>query len=330
MIRTASVCPHVVRWPPVRPPANKGPVIGLVALITGILIAGGVTYQLTGSKGGASPTANPTTAPTPTGGATPATAPATGPVAATDTAAPDGMIGGLDPTRSKARETPLLAYPPPGYEEASRPLGTPPPNRKPSNAFGFLELQSDGTPIRFDPCRPLHYVIRPDGAPPSGERMLRDAVAAVAQATGLRIVYDGPTDEAPQLQRPSYDPTRYPERWAPYLFAWVQPTAENGLAGELAVSARTSWVSYEGKPNVYVSGLGLLDAPQFAAWVAAPRQTDIARQQLLVAAATMVGLGGTSQLGQVMSDRATVRTTYGPGDLFGLAELGSGPCAPWL
>src|SRR6185436_2348212 len=56
-----------------------------------------------------------------------------------------------------------------------------------------------------------------------GRQMVTDAVSRVSQATGLRFVYDGLTSEAPSRQRPSYQPERYGDRWAPILITWVTP-----------------------------------------------------------------------------------------------------------
>ena len=72
----------------------------------------------------------------------------------------------------------------------------------------------------YDPCRPIHYVVRPDGAPPGGAELIRTAVAQVSGATGLQFVDDGPTQEAPSTDREAYQPELYGRRWAPVLIAW--------------------------------------------------------------------------------------------------------------
>jgi hypothetical protein len=52
-----------------------------------------------------------------------------------------------------------------GVEEADHPLGVG-PQPGPSVAYGYMNTQQDKvTPVAFDPCRPIHYVTRSDGAP---------------------------------------------------------------------------------------------------------------------------------------------------------------------
>jgi hypothetical protein len=61
--------------------------------------------------------------------------------------------------------------PPPGLEEAAAPLGTPPP--VPAGGDGkyrFLQTTNGTDPVTFWPCRPIHYVVRPDNAPPRGAK----------------------------------------------------------------------------------------------------------------------------------------------------------------
>jgi hypothetical protein len=75
-------------------------------------------------------------------------------------------------------------------------LTTAPPAPVGGGPHAFAMVQDNGvTPIAYDPCRPVHYVMRRDGMPPGGEEMVRAAVARVSQATGLQFVYDGATAE---------------------------------------------------------------------------------------------------------------------------------------
>src|SRR4051794_8248944 len=80
----------------------------------------------------------------------------------------------------------------------------PPPGGGP---HAFATFQQNGvTPVAYDPCRPVHYVIRPDEAPDGGEAIVQAAVARISETTGLQFVYDGPTDEAPSDDRASFQP----------------------------------------------------------------------------------------------------------------------------
>ncbi len=103
-----------------------------------------------------------------------------------------------------------------------------------SDAYRFISHQADGTsPITYDPCRPVHYVIRLQGGPPGGEQIICDAVLRVSQATGLHFVYDGSTSEAPSRQRPPYQPKTYGDRWAPVLISWVTPSENPDFAADV-------------------------------------------------------------------------------------------------
>jgi hypothetical protein len=87
--------------------------------------------------------------------------------------------------------------PPAGVDSAAHPLGTPPV--VPDNGgYSLLATQSPGDQVvAYDPCRPIRYVVRPDGAPAGGQQLLEQAIAEISAATGLQFLDDGPTTEAP-------------------------------------------------------------------------------------------------------------------------------------
>jgi hypothetical protein len=91
-----------------------------------------------------------------------------------------------------------------------------------SDGYGVWERNADGTPVRWDPCRPIELVVDAD-APTWFRDELEVATATLADATGLTLRTVGPTDERPRADRSPYDPGRYGERWAPVLVAWAQP-----------------------------------------------------------------------------------------------------------
>jgi len=136
-----------------------------------------------------------------------------------------------------------------------------------------LALQPDGAnPVAYDPCRPIHYVTRP-GGPPEGDVLIREALASVSTATGLRFVDDGATEEAPSDDRAPHQPDVYGDRWAPVLFAWSDPV-ESPRLGEIdpdqpqadpAAYAGSTGVTWEpagaSSRMVYVTGSVTLDGP---------------------------------------------------------------------
>ena len=95
-----------------------------------------------------------------------------------------------------------VTRPPPGTEEAARRLSPVPSTTAGSGRHEFQHLQpggdastSTGTPVAWDPCRPIHWVYNPAGAPADGLTTVRDGFARLAATTGLRFEYDGTTDK---------------------------------------------------------------------------------------------------------------------------------------
>lgn len=131
-------------------------------------------------------------------------------------------------------ETDTLACPAEGHRSPSgvvqiddelRPVGE--RGRAAPRDYAFL-LAADGcNPVRFNACEPVHYVVNPELAP-STEALndVHEAIARLAEVSGLRFVFDGPSEETfmgawGEFVRPPYQPDRYGERWAPLLVGWT-------------------------------------------------------------------------------------------------------------
>lgn len=226
-------------------------------------------------------------------------------------------------------------HPTPGREEAAAPLGRPAPVTARSGSYAFMQTTTDGKPVSYDPCRPIHYVTRAANQPAAGPALVEAAVAAVSRATGLVFINDGPTTEAPSAQHQSYQPDRYGDRWAPVLIAW-ETTAEEprftnkpvgtnvlGLGGSEAVSIGNSGYSY-------VSGQLELNGPGLQSMInrEGPAQ---ARGVIEHELGHVVGLDHVQDPSQLMNPSDSVGiTTYQAGDLNGLALLGQGACRPGI
>jgi hypothetical protein len=222
--------------------------------------------------------------------------------------------------------------PPPGLEAAARPLGVPLPPPPEGGPHGFTNFQDDGvTPVAYDPCRPVHYVLRPDSAPAGGEQIVHDAVTRLTEVTGLRFVHDGPTDEPPSADRAVFQPDRYGDRWAPVLIAW-QTEAENpALAGDFVGEAGSTAVSLGDGPRVYVTGTVSLDATQLPEVLGSRNGPATVRGIVLHELAHLVGLAHVDDVTQLMHPETQRGVTdFAAGDLTGLARLGSGVCVPEL
>ncbi|WP_240619402.1 matrixin family metalloprotease [Blastococcus sp. TF02-8] len=212
------------------------------------------------------------------------------------------------------------------------PLGrpaAPPPGGGP---HAFTALQDDGvTPVAYDPCRTIHYVLRPDAAPPGGEELVHAAVRRVSEVTGLRFAFDGYTDEPLADDRPVYQPERYGDRWAPVLVGW-QTEAENpALTGDVVGQAGSSAVSLGDGPKVFVTGTVGLDAGQLPEILDGRDGMSVVRGIVLHELGHLVGLAHVDDEAELMYPEARRAVAdFADGDLTGLAALGAGPCVPDL
>jgi hypothetical protein len=207
------------------------------------------------------------------------------------------------------------------------------------SAYSFFAVASDEcTPIRFNPCEPIHYVINPANAPPSGVEDVREAFNKLAQATGMTFVDEGFTDET--SRRNPYVPDRYPGRWAPILVVW-EPFGQRDGQGEVQVVGRGSGMR---SGDVYVSGMLRLNSaavtdregqvpvqggfgPQIGTGVGAIGPEGVTWGRIILhELGHVVGLGHIRDKDQIMypetADQTFRPSEYRAGDLEGLRLLG--------
>jgi hypothetical protein len=207
------------------------------------------------------------------------------------------------------------------------PLGVPPVPPGGTGGYAFLRTHRNGSAVAFDPCRPVHYVVRPDGQPAEGEELLRWAFGEVSRATGLQFVDDGLTGEAPDPERATYQPEQYGDRWAPVLVAWSDEAESPLLAGRvLGRAGPDSFGTGEPGSERWVSGLAVFNGPVVAEQLRSGDDSK-ARAVLLHELGHLVGLAHVQDPYQVMyGANALPLSSYRAGDLRGLEQLGRGPC----
>ncbi|MEW1813021.1 peptidase M10A and M12B matrixin and adamalysin [Pseudarthrobacter phenanthrenivorans] len=205
-----------------------------------------------------------------------------------------------------------------GLVEAAHPLGAPAPPTEPSSAFKFLETNPDGSPVAYDPCRPIHYVTNGAKQPANGPQLVKEALAAVSKATGLVFIDDGSTNEPGGFQRKAFQPERYGDRWAPVLIAWIDQSDQPKYAGY----THSQWFSVDGGNAIYETGEVDLSVN--------PAYNGDDKYELAVLKhefGHLMGLAHDDDGDQLMTSKAIhQKYDYQPGDLAGLAILGQGKC----
>lgn len=193
--------------------------------------------------------------------------------------------------------------------------------------YAFLHTAADGSPIGYDPCRPVRYVVRPDGMPVGGQELLDEAAVIVGDAAGLVLEYAGTTDEAPAVERVLIQPERYGDAWAPVLVAWADESSMPELAGGVVgVGGSAAVPGAHGQGEWLAGGRVVLDVPDLAAMLASPGGHERARAMVVHELAHVLGLDHVDDPGELMYPVNATRIDLGPGDRAGLALVGQVAC----
>jgi hypothetical protein len=203
---------------------------------------------------------------------------------------------------------------------AVAPQGPIPPVAGPAEGpAGYRFLQVDartGEPIRFNPCGQVQYVVNPAGAPPGGLTAVNQAIARLSEATGIDFAAGGLTAESPGVQRASYQPDRYGDRWAPVLVGWLPLGKPAGPRHGLAGAGGPGPAVQDGDTWIYVTGDVTLNSD---ADIPASDLTGVLMHEL----GHVVGLDHSTMTDQVMfPGTGAGRATWGQGDLAGLHRVG--------
>lgn len=185
-----------------------------------------------------------------------------------------------------------------------------------SGSYSFLQTQpGSDEPVAYDPCRPIEVEVNPDGAPDNYDELVDTGLARTASATGLKFVRVGHTDA-----------TDLPDgiaRRRPVLIAWATPEEFPQLEGDVAGIGGSVAVGSSHKLR-YVTGKVILRRDVFERF--APSDTEVAQAIVDHELGHLVGLGHVDDEGELMNESALGRRRFGPGDLEGLARLGSVDC----
>jgi hypothetical protein len=201
---------------------------------------------------------------------------------------------------------------------------------KPTEGPGFLFLDrtDQGTPTRWNPCEPIHYVVNASLAPPDSIADVHEAVSRISAATGIPFEYEGITDEEASIYRKDYQPDRYGARWAPVLIAWADPDDSDipfESGDRIAAGVAVPVIPSTRLEDVYVSGWIAINADD-----PNPPGFDLPGEQgpvILHELGHLMGLGHVKTVGELMNPSGGGVTDLAAGDREGLRELGaSGGC----
>lgn len=258
------------------------------------------------------------------------------------------VSGGSSKSSSAAPAAPATTVPRPGanacpgkdhqdtYVSGQRPEDIP----TLPNSYSFLALKSDGcSPIRFNPCEPIHYVQNLAKAPAGGPEDVRKAFAMLGETTGMAFIDDGTTDETVRGRSP-FLPDRYGPRWAPILVSWISfgnqgsdPTIQavgrgvGARVGDVYVSGQLSLnidaVTSRDPRTPVASGFG----PAIGTGVGAIGPMGVQWGRIILhELAHVIGLGHTRDKGAIMypetADQTSRPAEYRPPDRDGLTYLG--------
>ncbi len=179
----------------------------------------------------------------------------------------------------------------------------------------------DGTePVGWDPCKKIRYRVNPEGEPEGGRALVERAIARISDATGLAFEDEGETDD-----RPFPGGLKLFGRPDPVVIGWATPTEYPDLAAQVAgVGGAIAERGGSGRLH-FVSGGVVLDVEAFTD-AAVAQQPRVMEAIVMHELAHVIGLAHVGEPMELMYGDNTGQVSFGPGDLEGLARLGSLPC----
>lgn len=196
-----------------------------------------------------------------------------------------------------------------------------------SSSYRFVHtVPGSGDPVGYDPCTPIRFEVRPDGAPPGADSMVDEAIASVAAVTGLRFERAGTTTRGPADAGPVTTPAPG-QRWDPVLVAWADPSEAPMLEDRVAGYAGSVPSSPAGGRPYLRTGEVVIDGPGAQALLTRSDGRAHVVAILTHEVGHLVGLAHVDDPAQLMhAENSGLITRFGAGDLAGLRALGEIDC----
>ena len=188
----------------------------------------------------------------------------------------------------------------------------------------------------FDPCRPIHWVVNPENEPIGSRVQLEQAFDLIQEHTGLLFLFAGESEEAWSLNRSPLN-TLYPDvdsPWNPVIVWFLSPfefdEAKGGWEGAKDVAgfggpdiARSRGLD---RRLVSVTGKVVIDA-EWAANTLEAGLPDVLFWVFAHEIGHVVGLDHVDDESHLMHESTVgFEGRLGPGDIEGLAKVGSASC----
>ena len=184
----------------------------------------------------------------------------------------------------------------------------------------FANVQPNGSPVTFSPCRKWTVSINSDFGPPGAKEVIDDAVREIKKATGLKLSVGKDVDEPVDPDRSVYQLERYGDAWAPILVGWTRDEAS-----DVETSGGPGMVENAAGEDTYVSGLVALNAD--GSFNSSPAELKSA---LLRGLGHVVGLGYSEDANSLMYWNGSGAADFSEKELAALKVLGQGKCVETL
>lgn len=201
-----------------------------------------------------------------------------------------------------------------GLGACSGPGAEPGPEQS-APAYAFMNVQADGkTPVSYSSCRPIPIRVDPADAPPGYLELYRTAIRHTAEATGLRFR---------DLSAPGARPVR---GVPPVTVRWASAVEVADFGGDQVGFGGSNVLEDGSGVSRYVSGQVVLDADAFDR-ITDRGDTTTAQGIIDHEFGHLVGLDHVDDPSELMNAEYVGQRGFGPGDLAGLAALGTAvPC----